>query len=49
MMRVALILIVVVVVGVAAWTTACPCNHIPGFILFGHVRQVPVNDWSHLG
>jgi len=44
--RVVLMLVIVVAVGVAAWTTACPCNNIPGFVLFGSVRQQPVTDWS---
>ncbi|HEV3057758.1 MAG TPA: hypothetical protein VGY48_05895 [Vicinamibacterales bacterium] len=28
------------------WTTRCPCETTPGFILFGDVQQAPVTDWT---
>src|SRR5258708_2082057 len=40
------VVLALVLVGVAGWTTVCPCNHIPGFVLLGNVRHEPVTDWS---
>lgn len=45
MVRVVLVLVIVVAAGVGVWSTVCPCNHIPGFVLVGAVRTEPVNDW----
>jgi hypothetical protein len=42
---VAATLIVVAAAGVGVWTTTCPCNRIPGFVLLGEVHQGAVNDW----
>jgi hypothetical protein len=42
----AVTLVLVVVAGVAVWTTACPCNNIPGFVLLGDVHKEPVTDWT---
>ena len=28
------------------WTTTCPCNQTPGFMLLGDVQDTPVTDWS---
>jgi len=39
-------LIVVVVGGVGVWTTTCPCNRAPGFMLLGDVQTAPVTDWG---
>lgn len=39
-------LVVVAVASVAVWTTTCPCDNIPGFLLFGDVHEEPVTDWS---
>ena len=39
-------LIVVVARGVGVWTTTCPCNRTPGFMLLGNVQSAPVTDWS---
>jgi hypothetical protein len=39
-------LLVVTAGGVAVWTTTCPCNRTPGFMLLGDVQQTPVTDWS---
>jgi hypothetical protein len=44
--RVVLALVLVAVAGVAVWTTACPCNTIPGFVLLGQEHKEPVTDWS---
>jgi hypothetical protein len=38
--------VVVAAGGVAVWTTTCPCNRAPGFILLGDVQEAPVTDWS---
>jgi hypothetical protein len=38
-------LFIVVLGGVAVWTTTCPCNQMPGFILLGDVQKAPVTDW----
>src|SRR5690242_17861005 len=32
--------------GIAVWTSTCPCNRLPGFVLLGGVHQEPVTDWS---
>ncbi len=32
--------------GIAVWTTTCPCNQMPGFMLLGDVQKAPVTDWS---
>jgi hypothetical protein len=32
--------------GIAVWTTTCPCNQMPGFMLLGDVQKEPVTDWS---
>jgi hypothetical protein len=39
-------LLVVVAGGVAVWTTTCPCNRTPGFMLLGDLQEAPVTDWS---
>ncbi len=46
MVRIVLILVIVIAAGVGVWSTACPCNNIPGFVLLGAVRTEPVTDWS---
>jgi len=37
--------LIVVIGGVAVWTTTCPCNRTPGFMLLGDVQATPVTDW----
>ena len=44
--RVVLALVLFAVAGIAVWTTACPCNTIPGFVLLGQEHKEPVTDWS---
>jgi hypothetical protein len=39
-------LFVIVLGGVGVWTTTCPCNRTPGFMLLGDVQTTPVTDWS---
>jgi len=39
-------LLIAVAGGVAVWTTTCPCNQTPGFMLLGDVQKAPVTDWS---
>ena len=39
-------LLIVVAGGVAVWTTTCPCNRMPGFMLLGDMQETPVTDWS---
>jgi hypothetical protein len=39
-------LLVVVAGGVAVWTTTCPCDRMPGFMLMGDTQETPVTDWS---
>jgi hypothetical protein len=39
-------LLIVLAGGVAVWTTTCPCNQTPGFMLLGDVQKAPVTDWS---
>ena len=38
-------LILIVAGGVALWTTTCPCNRTPGFMLLGEMQTTPVTDW----
>ena len=40
------VLLIVLGGGVAVWTTTCPCNQTPGFMLLGDVQTTPVTDWS---
>ncbi len=36
----------VLAVGVlAVWTTVCPCDRTPGFLLLGAVEEKPIADW----
>lgn len=37
--------IVIAAAGVLVWSATCPCNRIPGFVLFGSTRDEPVTDW----
>lgn len=39
-------LVLLLIVGVAVWTTTCPCDRTPGFMLLGDVQEAPVADWS---
>lgn len=39
-------LVIVAAAGIAVWTTTCPCNRMPGFMLLGDVQKTPVTDWS---
>ena len=39
-------LVIVALGGIAVWTTTCPCNQMPGFMLLGDVQKAPVTDWS---
>jgi hypothetical protein len=39
-------LLIVTAGGVAVWTTTCPCDRTPGFVLLGDVQETPVTDWS---
>ena len=38
--------LVLTVGGIAVWTTTCPCNRMPGFMLLGEVQETPVTNWS---
>ena len=38
-------LIIVLAGGVGVWTTTCPCNRTPGFMLLGEMQTTPVMDW----
>lgn len=39
-------IIVMLVGGVGVWTTTCPCDQTPGFMLLGDVQTTPVTDWG---
>lgn len=39
-------LLLVVAGGVGVWTTTCPCDRVPGFVLLGEMQTAPVTDWS---
>lgn len=36
----------VLVGGGVVWTTTCPCETMPGFVLLGDSHDAPVTDWS---
>jgi hypothetical protein len=36
----------VLVGGGVVWTTTCPCETMPGFVLLGDSHDTPVTDWS---
>ena len=38
-------LIIVLAGGVGVWTTTCPCNRTPGFMLLGDMQTTPLTDW----
>ena len=38
-------LLVAAGVAVGVWTTTCPCERTPGFVLLGEVAPGPVTDW----
>src|SRR4029077_11428996 len=38
-------LIIVLAGGVGVWTTTCPCNRTPGFLLLGDMQTTPLTDW----
>ena len=40
------VVVVGAVIGVIYWTTACPCDRMPGAYLFGEKVEQPINDWS---
>ncbi len=42
----AIALVIVMTGAVAVWTTTCPCDRTPGFMLLGDVQKAPVTDWS---
>jgi hypothetical protein len=39
-------LLIVTAGGIAVWTTTCPCDRTPGFVLLGDLQETPVTDWS---
>ena len=39
-------LTIVLAAGVGVWTTTCPCNRTPGFMLLGEMQTTPVTDWG---
>jgi hypothetical protein len=39
-------LLIVLAGGVAVWTTTCPCDRMPGFMLLGDMQETPVSDWT---
>lgn len=38
-------IIIIAAGGIAVWTTTCPCEGVPGFVLMGPVEEKPVADW----
>lgn len=39
-------LVLIGVVALTIWTTRCPCETMPGFMLFGDAQHAPVTDWT---
>lgn len=39
------VVVVGVIGGVFIWTTTCPCDRMPGFVLLGDSPDEPVTDW----
>ena len=51
MTKVLLALAAVLVIGGAglyAWSSRCPCDRTPGFVLMGPVSETPVEEWSFI-
>ena len=46
LLGVAVTLVLAVVGGGVVWTTTCPCETMPGFVLLGDSPDAPVTDWS---
>src|SRR5262245_42855283 len=46
MLLAVVVFLIVAAGGIAVWTTTCPCDRTPGFILLGDVQEAPVTDWS---
>lgn len=44
-LRAALLLLLLAVGGFTYWTIQCPCERVPGFVLFGEQAPEPVSDW----
>jgi len=40
------VIVIGVVAGTFYWTYTCPCDRVPGAILFGETAAEPVSDWS---
>ncbi len=39
-------LVTLAAIAVGYWTSTCPCDRTPGFVLLGDVQEDPVFDWS---
>ena len=39
-------LVVVLAIGFYAWSATCPCDRMPGAVLFGAEHEEPVSDWT---
>ena len=39
-------LVVVLGIGFYAWSATCPCDRMPGAVLFGAEHEEPVSDWT---
>jgi hypothetical protein len=39
-------LFIIAAIAITIWTTRCPCETMPGFMLLGSVQHEPVKDWT---
>ncbi len=39
-------LVVVLAIGFYGWSATCPCDRMPGAVLFGAEHEEPVSDWT---
>ena len=46
LLGIAAALVVVAAGAVGVWTTRCPCDTFPGFMLLGDVQREPIRDWT---
>ena len=40
------VLVVVLAIGFYGWSATCPCDRMPGAVLFGAEHEEPVSDWT---
>ena len=41
-----IVLVVLLAIGFYSWSAICPCDRMPGAVLFGAEHEEPVSDWT---